>query len=120
MAAANYDIKIEQGATFKLSILWKAKVSDTPIDLSGFEARMQVRRNYSSAEPWMTLTSEDGEIVLGGVEGTVEVTGSAAKTSAVPNRLGVYDIELYRPLDGFVRRLLQGEVTVSPEVTKYE
>jgi len=120
MSAATYNIKIEQGATFKLYILWKAKEPQTPIDLTGFKARMQVRRNYASTEPWMTLTSDDGEILLGGVEGTVEVTGSAAKTSLVPNRDGVYDIELYRPLDGFVRRLLQGEVVVSPEVTRYE
>jgi hypothetical protein len=120
MAAATYNIKIEQGATFKLYILWKAKETDVPIDLTGFEARMQVRRNYASAEPWMTLTSVDGEIVLGGVDGTVEVTGSAAKTALVPNRDGVYDIELYRPIDGFVRRLLQGEAIVSPEVTRNE
>ena len=42
--AAVYDITIEQGATFRLSLVWKDS-SNVPVNLTGYTARMQVRRS---------------------------------------------------------------------------
>lgn len=114
--AAVYDIEIEQGATFQMNLVWRA-ANGTPIDITGYTARMQVKRRYADTTPLLTFTTENGAIVLGGSNGTVQVTGLATVTDDVPAKQCVYDLELVSPT-GFVKRLVQGVATVSPEVTK--
>lgn len=115
MAAADYDLLIEQGATFDLSIVWKDNAG-TPIDITGYSARMQIRKTYDSA-PVISLTSAvGGGIVLGGVDGTIDITISANTTDDITILRGRYDLEL--ELAGVVTRLIQGSVDISREVTK--
>jgi hypothetical protein len=115
MAAADYDLLIEQGATFELSIIWKDN-NDTPIDISGYSARMQIRKTYDT-DPVISLTSASGGgITLGGVAGTIDITIPATITDDIEILRGRYDLEL--ELSGVVTRLLQGVATISREVTK--
>jgi len=66
MALGNrFDITINQGATFELTITWKDSAG-TAINLTGYTARMQVRETYSSATSIVSLTNAAG-ITLGGV-----------------------------------------------------
>ena len=46
---ATYDFQARQGATFDRSFTWKP--GGVAADLSGFTARMQVRRTVRSTEP---------------------------------------------------------------------
>lgn len=115
MAAADYDLLIEQGATFELSIVWKDDAG-TPIDITGYSARMQIRKTYDDA-PIISLTSNvGGGIVLGGVSGTIDITIGASVTDDITILRGKYDLEL--ELAGVVTRLIQGTVDISREVTK--
>lgn len=116
MTAGTHDIVIEQGATFRLSLVWKDP-NGTPYDLTGYTARMQVRKAYGSTSSMLSLTSGAGDIVLGGALGTIVATASATATAALSGLQGVYDIELVSP-GGVVDRVLQGTVTISPEVTR--
>lgn len=116
MAAAPYDILIEQGATFQLNIVYKDS-NDVPIDISGYTARMQVRRSYDAPTPLLNLTTENGCITLGGVAGTLAVEAPASMTSSLPPKPSVYDLELISP-SGDVTRLIRGAAAISPEVTK--
>lgn len=117
MAAANYDITIEQGATFPLSIIWKDD-SGTPINLDGYTARMQVRKSSQSDEVILNLTSNESDlsITLGGEDGTIDILIPAEVTAGLEVRRAVYDLELVN--DPEITRLIQGSVTISPEVTK--
>ena len=116
MSAGTYDILIEKGATFQLSLTWKAP-NGTPYDLTGYTARMQVRKAYSSTTTLLSLTSANSDIVLGGVAGTIIVTATATATAAIDATRGVYDLELVAP-SGVVTRVLKGDVEISPEVTR--
>lgn len=117
MVAANHDITIEQGATFQLSLIWKQSTG-TPVNLTGYTARMQVRRKYTSETPLLSFTTENGAIVLGGAAGTITVTGMATLTDDLPAPApGVYDLELVSP-SGIVTRLVQGGAFITPEVTR--
>lgn len=116
MAAAQYDILIEQGATYQMNLIWKDSAG-APINLTGYSARMQLRQTYKSTTPLVSLTNTTGDIVLGGALGTIDVTISATKTAAIGVRSAVYDLELVNP-SGFVTRLVQGDAEISPEVTK--
>lgn len=116
MAAATYDILIEQGATFQLNLVYKDS-NDTPIDISGYTARMQVRRSYDAPTPLLDLTTENGCITLGGAAGTIAVEASSTLTKDLPTKPSVYDLELISP-QSVVTRLIRGAATISPEVTK--
>lgn len=116
MAAAEYDITVEQGATFQLNITWK-NPDTTPVNLTGYTARMQIREKHSSTTALVSLTSAAGDIVLGGVLGTIVVTIPATVTDDLTIKRGVYDLELISG-SSFVTRLIEGCVNVTPEVTR--
>lgn len=116
MTAASHNILIEQGATFRYNLIWKDS-GGVPVDLTGYTARMQIRRRHTDGTALLSLTSTAGDIVLGGSAGTVVVVATAAGTATLPARPSVYDLELISG-DGTVTRLVEGEVTITPEVTR--
>jgi hypothetical protein len=118
MPAATLNISIEQGATFRMSMVYETDVGGvmTPVNLTGYSARMQVRRAANSPTISLDLSSTAGDITLDAV-GNVVVEATPTQTAAIDIRSGVYDLEL-EAADGRVTRLLQGKVTVSPEVTR--
>lgn len=118
MAALN--LVCDQGSTFTTSLEWQDGAG-SPIDLTGYSARMQVRTEWADDEgpatdPVLDLTDADA-ITLGGALGTVVVTVDDAATEAIPYGRYVYDLELV-DVDGVVTRLVQGRFTVRPEVTR--
>jgi hypothetical protein len=117
MNAGVYNIIIEQGATFELNLEWEFD-DGSPVDLTGYQgARMQVRKNFRSLDPVLSLTSDDGDIVLGTTDGTISVKASPQATATIDIPCGVYDLELVDP-NGEVVRLIQGQAYISPEVTR--
>jgi hypothetical protein len=116
MAAGNYDFEVEQGATINKQFVWKDSNGDE-VDLTGYTARMQVRRSIPSDEVLFSATTENGRIDLGGAAGTITLDVSAIDSAAIVWRRGVYDLELVAS-NGTVTRLLQGQITVSREVTR--
>ena len=117
MPARQLDITIEQGTTFVLNAVWKDSTG-TPVDLTGYTAKMQARWTYADANALVTFTTADNTITLGGINGTITVTGMATLPGVTKPRTGVYDLELTQTSTGKVTRLLQGSAFISPEVTK--
>ena len=117
MTAANYQITIEQGATFKLNMTVYEADGTTLRNLTGFTARMMVREKYTSTAALLTATTENTKIALGGALGTIAVTIPATETAAVVAKKGVYDFELVSNT-GVVERLLEGAAVIRPEATK--
>lgn len=111
-----YNLTIYQGASFSQNMIWQDQ-EQQPIDLTGYTARMMARTSVNAAEPFLTLTTENGGITLGDDEGTIVLTLTATQTAALTETLGLYDLELIVPGGGVVR-LLQGNLTVSKEVTR--
>jgi hypothetical protein len=77
---------------------------------------MQVRETYDSSLPVLSLTSGTG-ITLGGTAGSIILEATATTTAGVPSGQYVYDLELVTS-GGYVTRLLEGNFTVDPEVTR--
>lgn len=118
-SAGQLDLRLQQGATWHVQLTYKAGAdpqSATPVDLTGYTARLQVRSAWYSDSPLLSLTTTAG-ISLGGDAGTIDLHLSATETAALLWREGVYDLELQAP-DGTVLRVLAGKVTVIPEVTR--
>ena len=114
MGAGVYHMKLEQGSTFGLTITYKDS-SGNPINLTGYDARMQMRRTYDDTS-LIDLTTNNGRISLGGVAGTVTLSIAAGDTAALPSVEGVYDLELVS--GDIVDKLLAGTFTIAREVTR--
>jgi hypothetical protein len=113
MPAAKLNLTIEQGTTFEKSLIWRDK-NKRPVPLTGYTARMQIRPSVSSSEVILELSTANGRIILG-AGGSIKFVLTPELTSAL--KAGVYDLELTDSL-GRVTRLIEGKVTVSPEVTR--
>jgi hypothetical protein len=90
--AGKYDITIEQGAGFELPITFEA--DGDPVDLTDCTARMQARAKVGAAEKLIELTTENGGIELGGTDGTVTLSMTAAATADLNFTKAVYDLEM--------------------------
>lgn len=113
--SGHYDLTIEQGTSFNVVFTWS--VGGTPVDLTGWNARAQVRSMVTSAMPLLDLTVGDG-ITLGDTLGTISLHIPVADTTTLPAPFsGVWDLEMVSDV-GTVTRLLEGAVTVTPEVTR--
>jgi hypothetical protein len=122
--AAKLDLTIDKGATFRHTFRWYSRSGgvNTPVNLSGFSARMKIREKVGDADPPLAeLTTGNGGIVLeaGGVTGKIDLYIPDAVTAAYTWNTGVYDLEL---IDGVgsppdVTRLVGGRVAATDEVT---
>lgn len=146
MTAAVRDLVIEQGSTFTLGFNWHREgelvdglpTPGDPYDLTGCTARMQVRRKQGdpvlltatsidvpTEEPARTEAIEAGagRIKLGGVTGRIDITLTDEDTDLLTAKSAAYDLEIEWPPDvdqlrPHVDRLLQGIVTVIPNITQ--
>ena len=114
MAASTHDFEIEQGTDYDKPLVWKDSTGN-PVDLSGYTARMQLRPSILSDTVLINLTTENGGITLGGNTGEITLHFTEANTSPLVKG-GVYDLEMV--IGGKVKRLVQGTITVSREVTR--
>jgi hypothetical protein len=113
MAAATHNITIEQGATFLRTLTLKNS-DDTPFDLTGYTARGQIRRNHRSGNVAASFTCT----ITDPTAGEIQIKLTAATTADLPIYDHVYDIEIELTAASTVSRILEGTVTVSPEVTR--
>ena len=114
MTAAVYTFAIEQGADYDKPLVWRDSTGN-PVNLTGYTARMQLRPSVSSDTVLLDLTTENGGITLGGATGEITLHFTESNTSPLVKG-GVYDLEMI--IGGKVKRLVQGSITVSREVTR--
>ena len=114
--AAEWNLTVDQGAYWSKVITYETGATFdavTPVNLTGYTARLKIRRKGSSDPALLSLTHASG-ITLGGAAGTITVVLTAAQTAALPTGADlVYDLDV---IDGSSRpyRLVRGKVTVQP------
>lgn len=108
---------IEQGADWQPSFQYLEQDGVTPVNLTGYTARMQIRKTVADANKEADLTTENAKLSISGATGEVFVHLSAAETRQMNFVTAVYDLELVAP-DGVVTRLAAGAVALSLEVTR--
>ena len=108
VTADTYDIEIEQGATFAREFTYTQGDGVTPMNLTGWTARSQIRKH-----PGGPLVAEFTAAVTA-LTGVVTLSLTATQTGAIYSG-GVYDLELVNGVQ--VDRLIRGRVTVTAGVT---
>lgn len=115
MAAGQYDITCEQGATFARTLQWLDE-NEVAVDLTGYTARMHVRKTVKASTTLIELTTANSRIVLTPLTGTIDLILTATETATITDS-GVYDVELVSPAN-VVTRILEGKFILSREVTR--
>lgn len=134
--ATNYTLKIDAGADFFLAVQLEDDAGEL-IEMTGFSARMKLKKAYDSPEAMVSLTSESGGGIVFekfddieseyidtcSIHITDEQTGPlvdyAVKDSdgEVEMGEGVYDLEIVDEL-GNVLRAIKGAWVAYQEVTR--
>ena len=113
--AGQHKFVCNKGSTFNPIItLYSDEARTTPIDLSGYTARMSVRKDVNTA-PIITLTTSGG-ITIDGPNGQVLPLIDNATTSGFATDTYKYSLELESG-SGIVKRRLEGPFVVDEEIT---
>ena len=132
--AAPYDLKIEQGEDWNPMWSLKWPGSGNAVDLTGWTAHLQIRSIYYASSTLADLTTSNGGITLGGVNGTILFNLTAAQTAAFftgPSptpvwqkinsrpytKIGQYDLRLFNT-GGKNIPIAGGNVLLAPSVTR--
>lgn len=90
---------------------------NTPVPLTGFTAKMQIRETVDSSTVIAELTHLNGGITIDAANYTVTVTLTSTQTSAFTFPTAVYSLEL-TDANGDVTTFIQGNLTLIQEVTR--
>jgi hypothetical protein len=112
MTAANYNLVIDQGSDFAIQLTLSENGSAK--DLTNYSARAQLRSKKLDTIAAATFTCTVPNPSAGIL--TMELNNSV--TANLSAGLYYYDLELYTANDGNVTRLLEGQATVTQEVTR--
>lgn len=89
----------------------------TPIDMSGYTARMQIRAKATSSTFLDELTVANSRIEIDNVNHKLTLIFPAATTTAYVFKTAVYDLEMVSS-GGLVTPLLTGSISVQEESTR--
>jgi hypothetical protein len=101
---------IDQGSTFSTTV----NVTDdneAVVNLTGYTGAAQMRKHYTS------LNSHSFSVSISPLIGTVTLSMNATTTASITPGRYAYDCELTAS-NGTKTRLVEGIVTVTPEVTR--
>ena len=103
-----HDLIIDQGADFgiEIDIL---DVNGDP-DTTNYTATAMMRKNYTSSSAYsFTCIVSEGKLML---------SMTAAETANIVAGRYVYDVDLYDPNTNTISRIVEGQVSVKPSVTR--
>jgi hypothetical protein len=108
--SSTYPLRIEAGATYSRTFKIKNKSDGSNFNLTGYTGLAQIRADFDAP---LTLAITP---TLSVTNSTITIRIEASQTSALTGTDYVWGLELYNSTDTI--RMLEGPVTVSPEVVK--
>lgn len=105
--AVKANITIDQGSTFSTQITL-TDANNNPLNLTGYTSESQMRKWYTSN------TAINFNVAL--ANGVITLSMDANTTASITDGRYVYDVKL-TDLSGNVTRIVEGQVTVTPEVS---
>ena len=109
--ATVHNIVIDQGTTFSLE-LTVTNDDGTAKNLANYSVAAQMRKSYDATTKTDFTTSKVD------ATGVITLSLTAAETSAVKSGRYVYDCEITATSPAETIRVIEGIVTITPEVTK--
>jgi hypothetical protein len=110
---SDIDIVVYQGKTINFEVIWGGS---TPVDVTGFSAKLQARETAASVTTLFSVTNGAG-ITVGTTDGKFTISMTATNTAALTPSVGVYDFEITAP-SGAVYLVMSGKFTILAEVSR--
>ena len=104
---------IDQGSTYSKQITVYQTDGTTIQNLTGYTATSQLRKNYTSTAYTTILAT----IQTPATNGVIVISLTAVQTAALKSGRYVYDLQI-TAADETVTRIIEGVITLRPEVTK--
>ena len=118
MPAANINLRLDQATRFVWEHELHAGGADGPLlQVAGYGARMQIRPELGSDVVLVDLSTANGAITLGAVNGKMVITLTEAMLAGTAWAEGVYDLWLVQP-DGAQIRVFRGDIAIDLRVTQ--
>ena len=111
--AAIANLTIDQGASFSSDVTVK-DANGNAFDLTGYSASAKMAKGYSSTR---TRTSITCTIQAPATNGIVTLALTADQTTALDDGRYVYDLEILQTSSSTVTRVIEGIITVRPQVS---
>ena len=105
--AAYVELFMDQGATFNNVINLSDDLTNANINISGYIVRSQMRRSYYSVNATANIICT----ITNAADGEITMSLSANTTANIKSGRYLFDLET-------VNRVLEGIITVTPEVTR--
>ena len=111
--AAIANLTIDQGATFSSDVTVK-DANNNAFNLTGYTAEAKMAKGYSSTR---TRTSITCTIAADATTGVITLSLTADQTSALEEGRYVYDLEILQTSSSTITRVIEGIISVRPQVT---
>ena len=112
MTAATYNLTIDQGSDFAIDLV--VKEASAVKNLTNYLARAQMRTTKGANTVSATFTCS----ITDATAGALKMELSNSSSSSIGAGKYYYDLEIYTSSNAIVKRLLEGTVILTPEVTR--
>jgi hypothetical protein len=109
--ATKANLVIDQGATYEVTLDLTDENGDI-LNLAGYTANSQMRKWYTSSNSISFSSS------VNTVAGTITLSLTAGQTANLTAGRYVYDVEVTEAAGNTTSRIIEGIVTVTPNVTR--
>lgn len=108
--ATRANIVIDQGTTFSTFIYINDALGN-PVDLTAYSVKSQMRKDYTSLNAYSFSVTGDNQ-------GMITMSLSSNASSSIPAGRYVYDLLVINEEEGSSSRVLEGQVTINPSVSR--
>lgn len=111
--AAFVELYVDQGTTFNNIINLTDDLTNTPINVASYIVRGQLRRSYYSANASANLTFT----ITDAANGEITMSLTDSQTANIKAGRYLFDVETV-DTSNVVSRVLEGIITVTPQITR--
>jgi hypothetical protein len=104
---------MDQGTTFRNVLNLADDITNAPINVYGYTVTSQMRRSYYSVNATANIVCT----VTNPSNGEITMSMTAANTNLIKSGRYLFDVETI-DRDGIVSRVLEGIITVTPQITR--
>lgn len=106
------NLNIDQGTDFQSTITVEGS-NGLPFDLTGFSARGQIRRNYTSSTAYNFTAT-----ITNPTDGEINIFLDHSVSAAMKAGRYLYDIEIVQSSSEDITRVIEGQVEINPRITR--
>ena len=111
--AAIANLTVDQGTSFTSDVTVK-DANGNAFDLTGYTATAKMAKGYASTRTRTTITTT---VAADATTGVVTLSLSSTVTAGLDAERYVYDLEITQTSSGNVTRVIEGIITVRPQVS---